>query len=41
MGATIYDALGIDPTAIVHDLLDRPVHLNTGHVMDVLYNGVA
>jgi hypothetical protein len=41
MGATIYDALGIDPTTIVHDRLDRPVHLNTGHVMDVLYNGVA
>ena len=41
MGATIYDALGIDPTTIVHDRLDRPVHLNTGHVMDVLYSGVA
>ena len=41
MGATIYDALGIAPTTMIEDRLGRPVHLNTGHVMDVLYRGVA
>ena len=39
MGATIYDALGIEPQQTVHDRFDRPRHLNQGKVMDVLYNG--
>ena len=41
MGATIYDSLGINPATLIEDRLGRPVHLNTGSVMDVLYNGVA
>ena len=40
MGATIYDSLGINPATMIKDRLGRPVHLNTGSVMDVLYNGV-
>lgn len=40
MGATIYDALGIDPHVMIPDRLGRPRHLNQGKVMDVLYTGV-
>lgn len=39
MGATIYDALGINPHQIVPDRFNRPRHLNRGKVMDVLYRG--
>lgn len=39
IGATIYSALGIDPHAVVHDRLDRPVHLNQGSVIQALYSG--
>lgn len=39
LGATIYDALGIDPGTMVPDRLGRPMHLNKGTVMDVLYTG--
>ncbi len=39
MGATIYDALGIDPQQTVPDRFNRPRHLNQGNVMDVLYSG--
>ncbi len=37
MGATIYNALGIDPHQMVLDRFHRPRHLNQGKVMDVLY----
>ena len=37
MGATIYTALGIDPHAEVRDRVGRPIRLNQGKVMDVLY----
>jgi len=39
IGATIYTALGIDPESIVHDRIGRPVHLNTGSVIESLYSG--
>jgi Protein of unknown function (DUF1501) len=38
MGATIYASLGIDPHTMVYDRLDRPIRLNQGKVMDVLYS---
>ncbi|MFP6769621.1 MAG: DUF1501 domain-containing protein [Planctomycetaceae bacterium] len=41
MGATIYEALGVDPATLLTDRLNRPVHLNKGKVMDVLYSGIA
>ncbi|MCA9036181.1 MAG: DUF1501 domain-containing protein [Planctomycetaceae bacterium] len=39
IGATVYTALGIDPHAIVLDRIGRPIHLNTGSVIEALYNG--
>ena len=39
VGATVYHALGIDPHTIVHDRLDRPVHLNAGSVIEPLFSG--
>ena len=39
MGATIYDALGIDPESMIPDRLNRDRHLNQGKVMDVLFSG--
>ena len=39
IGATIYSALGIDPGSVVHDRIGRPVHLNTGSVIEPLYSG--
>jgi hypothetical protein len=39
IGATVYSALGIDPHSLVHDRLGRPVHLNTGSVIESLYEG--
>ena len=39
MGATIYTALGIDPHVTIPDRLGRPIPLNQGTVMDVLYAG--
>lgn len=39
LGATIYDALGVDPETVVHDQFDRPIRLNQGKVMNVLYDG--
>jgi hypothetical protein len=41
IGATIYDALGIDPRGMIPDQLGRPMHLNQGQVMSVLYSGVS
>lgn len=37
LGATVYSALGIDPNSEVHNRLGRPVRLNQGKIMDVLY----
>ncbi len=39
MGATIYDALGVDPHQMVYDRFNRPRQLNQGKVMDVLFTG--
>ncbi|MFN9720845.1 MAG: DUF1501 domain-containing protein [Planctomycetota bacterium] len=39
IGATIYSALGIDPHSTVRDRIGRPVHLNTGNVIEALYDG--
>jgi hypothetical protein len=39
VGATVYHALGVDPAAEVHDRQDRPVRLNTGRVIQALYDG--
>jgi hypothetical protein len=41
VGATIYNALGIDPHSMIPDRVNRPRHLNQGKVMDVLYTGVS
>jgi len=38
IGATVYKSLGIDPNSDIHDRLGRPVRLNQGKVMDVLYS---
>lgn len=38
LGATIYDSLGIDPHSEIHDRLGRPIRLNRGKVMDVLFS---
>ena len=39
IGATVYQALGLEPHSIVHDRIGRPVHLNEGKVIESLYNG--
>ena len=39
MGATIYQALGVDSKAMIPDRLGRPRHLNQGKPMSVLYTG--
>jgi uncharacterized protein (DUF1501 family) len=36
---TIYDALGVDHSAILYDPLNRPHHLLNGQVIDALYTG--
>jgi uncharacterized protein (DUF1501 family) len=38
LGATIYQALGVDHETDVRDQLGRPVRLNAGKTMDVLYS---
>ena len=38
IGATIYSSLGIEPHSVVHDRLNRPVHLNTGNIIQQLYD---
>src|SRR5262249_6844718 len=40
-GATVYHALGIDPAAELRDRQNRPVRLNRGQVMEVLFTGTA
>jgi uncharacterized protein (DUF1501 family) len=39
LGATVYDALGIDPESELRDRLNRPLHLNRGEVIRALYTG--
>ena len=39
IGATVYQSLGIDPHSMIQDRQGRPVPLNKGTVMDVLYTG--
>jgi len=39
VGATIYQALGVDSGADATDRQGRPVRLNTGHAIEALYNG--
>ena len=39
IGATIYKTLGIDPQTLLIGRQNRPIHLNTGKVLDVLYTG--
>jgi uncharacterized protein (DUF1501 family) len=39
LGATIYDALGVDPASTVTDLLGRPLQLNRGQPMAPLFSG--
>jgi hypothetical protein len=41
LGATVYSALGIDPSSTVTDRLGRPLELNRGSVIEPLYRGVA
>lgn len=39
LGATIYDALGVNRETELHDALGRPLQLNRGTVMQCLYSG--
>lgn len=39
VAATVYSALGIDPAMEIHDSLGRPLRLNSGRAMEVLYTG--
>ena len=39
IGATIYQTLGVDPNSFITDHQGRPIRLNTGKVLDVLYTG--
>jgi hypothetical protein len=39
VGATVYHALGVDPSVEVRDRLGRPVRLNRGEVMQALFTG--
>jgi len=39
IGATIYQTLGVDPESMIVDAQQRPIHLNRGKVLDVLYTG--
>lgn len=39
LGATVYQALGIQPDIEVRDRFGRPVRLNRGKVIESLYNG--
>lgn len=38
LGATVYSALGIDPSSTVYDRTGRPNHLNAGRVIAPLYS---
>ena len=37
IGATVFQAMGIDPRGEVRDLQDRPVYFNDGQVIEKLF----
>ncbi|MDB5312403.1 MAG: hypothetical protein JWO38_6605 [Gemmataceae bacterium] len=37
VGATVYQALGVEPDAEIRDALNRPTHINAGRPVDVLF----
>lgn len=39
LGATVYTALGVDPTSTIHDIQGRPAQLNQGTPIRALYDG--
>ncbi|MCY2965304.1 MAG: DUF1501 domain-containing protein [Planctomycetota bacterium] len=39
LGATVYDALGIDPGSEIRDRVNRPMRLNDGEVIEPLFSG--
>lgn len=39
VGATLYAAMGIHPRTEVHDILDRPVAINSGEPISAIYSG--
>ena len=39
LGATVYNALGVDPEAELRDRLDRPIRLYNGEPIGPLYTG--
>lgn len=41
VGATVYSALGIDPTTVLRDVQGRPLTLNQGQVIEPLYTAAA
>ena len=41
VGATVYQVLGVNPTAEVRDRQNRPVQLNRGAVIEALFTGAA
>jgi hypothetical protein len=41
LGATIYQALGLDPESTVTDQLGRPLKLNRGQVIARLYTSAS
>jgi hypothetical protein len=41
LGATIYQALGLDPESTVTDQLGRPLQLNRGEVIAPLYSAAS
>ena len=38
LGATVYSALGIDPSSMIYDRVGRPNHVNSGRVIAPLYS---
>jgi hypothetical protein len=38
VGATVYQALGIDPTMTIRDIQGRPLQLNHGRRIEALYS---
>jgi uncharacterized protein (DUF1501 family) len=41
IGATIYQALGVDASAEMHDSFGRPLRLNSGEPIEALFSGAA
>jgi Protein of unknown function (DUF1501) len=40
VGATVYQALGVDPDAEIRDVLNRPIRLNAGRPIEALFRDV-